>query len=87
MATLARRLLKVLIFIGLFILAVKYVHTYPYPMPESQLRQWFTISEFFGISNPEDLYFPLMLVLDFIVAVVAYMLIMKVWRKLKTKSA
>lgn len=53
MATLVRRLLKVLFFIGLFILAVKYIHSYPYPMPESQLQYWFSISEFLGFSNPK----------------------------------
>ncbi|AHK18685.1 hypothetical protein [Yersinia similis] len=86
MATLVRRLLKVLFFIGLFILAVKYIHSYPYPMPESQLQHWFSISEFLGFSNPEDIYFPAMLVLDIIVASLAYVFIMKGFYKFRTRK-
>ncbi|MBB5508326.1 hypothetical protein HDG35_004607 [Paraburkholderia sp. JPY681] len=35
MATLVRRVFKVVLFCGLFYLALRYVHTYPWPMPKS----------------------------------------------------
>ncbi|MCG8155785.1 hypothetical protein JMY81_07170 [Brenneria goodwinii] len=86
MAILALKMLKVVLFVILFLLAVIFVHTYPYPMPESQLKYWFAVSEFLGIANPEDIYFPTMWVIDFIVAVIAYSLIMKLWRKVKNNN-
>lgn len=76
----ARRLIKLLIFIGLCILSLKFVHTYPYPMPENQLAVWFKISECLGVSDPKNVYFPVVLVIDLIVAVIAYKLIVRLWR-------
>ncbi len=55
-------------------------------MPESQLQYWFSISEFLGFSNPEDIYFPAMLVLDIIVASLAYVLIIKGFHKFRTRK-
>jgi glucan phosphoethanolaminetransferase (alkaline phosphatase superfamily) len=86
MATLARRSIKVVLFLVLFILAVMFVHTYPYPMPQGQLDFWFSVSEFLGVSNPEDVYFPVMWALDLVVAIIAYKLIIWFWRKFRQKT-
>jgi hypothetical protein len=67
------------LFAGLFFLAVRFVHTYPIPMTVSQLDSWFALSEKFGIRDPEDLWLFVMLVVDLIVAIIAYVVIMKLW--------
>ncbi|SMG12104.1 hypothetical protein [Paraburkholderia susongensis] len=80
MATLARRLFKIALFIGLFCLAVPYVHTYPWPMPESQSLIWWRTSRWLGVRDPEDLYFTVWATIDLIVAALAYVAIMRLWR-------
>ncbi|RZF30901.1 hypothetical protein EVC45_05410 [Paraburkholderia sp. UYCP14C] len=80
MATLARRLFKVALFVGLFCLAVPFVHTYPEPWTESQTTAWLHAANRLGIRDPDDLYIPLVLLGDLLVAVVLYVAIMKVWR-------
>lgn len=80
MGIVVRRLFKVALFIGLFCLAVPYVHTYPIPMPENQARAWLHAANWLGIRDPDDLYIPLILLADLIVATLAYLAIMKCWR-------
>ncbi|AIN15255.1 hypothetical protein B7R74_07330 [Yersinia pseudotuberculosis] len=89
MATLARRLFKTLLFVGLLLLSIRYVHTYPVPMPADQLALLFTLSEKLGIRDPDDLYIPVMMIVDLIAAIIAYVLIMKLWHLFdaKRKSA
>ncbi|WP_414446733.1 hypothetical protein AB4851_08035 [Burkholderia sp. 22PA0099] len=80
MATLVRRLFKVALFVGLFWISVPYVHTYPIPMPESQALAWLHIANRVGIRDPDDLYIPFVLLANLIVATLAYVTIMKLWR-------
>ena len=86
MATLARRTFKVALFIGLFCLAVPYVHTYPIPMPERQALAWLHIANRVGIRDPDDLYIPLMLFGDLIATVLAYMALMRLWRHFRGRK-
>ncbi|MBB5413476.1 hypothetical protein HDG34_007454 [Paraburkholderia sp. HC6.4b] len=86
MATLVRRLFKVALFIGLFCLSVPYVHTYPWPMPESQSVVWWRASRWLGIRDPEDLYFVVWVTIDLIVATLAYVVIMRLWRRYRGKE-
>ncbi|SMG61477.1 hypothetical protein [Paraburkholderia susongensis] len=85
MAILARRVFKVVLFLGLFVLAIRYVHTYPDPMTESQLLVWWNASEWLGIRDPEDLYFVVWVTIQLIVTVLAYMAIMRLWRYYRSK--
>jgi hypothetical protein len=89
MATLARRLFKTVLFFGLFLLSVRYVHTYPFPMPQEQLRILLAICDAMDIRDPDDLYIPAMLVLELLTTIAAYILIIKSWRffKMKNKQA
>ena len=80
MATLVRRLCKVVLFVGLFLLSVRYVHTYPWPMPESQALAWLSIANGFGLHDPDDVYIPVMVVIELIVTILAYKGIVKAWR-------
>jgi hypothetical protein len=80
MATLVRRLFKVALFVGLYCLAVPYVHTYPIPMPENQARAWLHAANRLGIRDPDDLYIPIILLADLFVAMLGYLATMKLWR-------
>lgn len=80
MATLVRRLTKVTLFVGLFLLSVRYVHTYPLPMPENQLSAWLSVSKRMGIRDPDDLYIPVMLIAEFLVTFFLYVTIVRLWR-------
>ncbi|WP_321927615.1 hypothetical protein [Paraburkholderia guartelaensis] len=85
MATLARRLAKVTLFVSLFLLSVRYVHTYPLRMPESQLSVWLSVSNRMGIRDPDDLYIPVMLIAELAVTLFLYATIVKIWRYFWTK--
>lgn len=86
MATLARRLFKVALFVGLFCLSVPFVHMYPVPMRESQALAWLHAANRLGIRDPDDLYIPLLLLANLLVATLAYVVIMKLWRYYRAKS-
>jgi hypothetical protein len=86
MATLVRRLFKVALFVGLFCLAVPYVHTYPMPMTESQLQIWWRASDWLGVRDPEGLFFVVTVTVDLIVAALAYAAIIKLWRRCRRRK-
>jgi hypothetical protein len=80
MATLARRLFKVALFVGLFCLSVPWVHTYPIPMSERQAVAWLDAANWLGLRDPDDLYIPLVLLANLLVATLAYATVIKLWR-------
>ncbi|RZF30679.1 hypothetical protein EVC45_06875 [Paraburkholderia sp. UYCP14C] len=84
MATLARRVFKVALFIGLFLLSVRYI-----PLSNewsaSEARAWFAASDLLSVRDPDDLYFVVWVTIELIVAVLAYVAIMKLWRRYRTK--
>jgi hypothetical protein len=73
------------LFIGLFCLAVPYVHTYPWPMPENQSVIWWRASRWLGVRDPEDLYFMVWIAIDLLVAALAYLAIVNLWRHYRRK--
>jgi hypothetical protein len=81
MATLARRTIKVLLFCALFLLAGRYVHTYPLPMTQQQQHYLILISEKVGVSDYELFYIVAMVVIDLIVALMGYIVIVRLWRR------
>ncbi|ADG14743.1 hypothetical protein [Paraburkholderia atlantica] len=80
MATLARRVFKIALFLCLFVLSVRYVRPYPYPMTESQLAVWWHASDSLGIRDPGDLVLVVWVTIELIAAALAYMAIMSLWR-------
>jgi hypothetical protein len=80
MGTLARRVFKIILFLGLFALAIRYVHPYTYPWTESEARAWSHASQWLGIHDPEDLYFVVWVTIELIVTVLVYVTTMKLWR-------
>lgn len=85
MATLAHRLCKLIFFVVLFLLAVRYVHTYPSPMTLEQQQILIEISEKLGATDYELFYISAMIAIDLIVAIVLYVTIMKIWRRYGSK--
>ncbi|MCG5075605.1 hypothetical protein [Paraburkholderia tagetis] len=85
MAILVRRLLKVALFIGLFLISVRYI-----PLSDkwtaSEARAWLRASDLLGVDDPDNLYFVVWLTIELIVAVLAYMAIMRLWRYYRTKT-
>lgn len=86
MQALARKACKVLLFLTLLIVAVLFLHTYPYPMPAEQLEYWSHAANYLGIANPENLYFPTMWAIDIIAATVVYHVIIKLCSKSPTSA-
>ncbi|MCC8401203.1 hypothetical protein LJ655_04710 [Paraburkholderia sp. MMS20-SJTN17] len=85
MAIPVRRVLKVLVFIGLYLLSFRFVRPYDDGWTESEMRAWIHASEVLGIRDPENLYIGLWLTIELIAAVLAYVAIMKLWRWYRTK--
>ncbi|WP_338019304.1 hypothetical protein [Paraburkholderia tagetis] len=79
MATLARRVFKIALFIGLFLLSVRCIGRNG-PMPERDALRWLSIANGLGLREADDVYVPVMLAIDLLVAVLAYVAIMKLWR-------
>ena len=79
MATLARRLLKILLFIGLFLISVRYIPLSNQWTP-AEARAWWRASEWLGVRDPDDLYFMVWVTIELITTVLAYVAIMRMWR-------
>lgn len=75
---------SILLYIGLFVLSMRFIHTYPYPMPPGHQHQLFVISRTIGIRDPGDLYIASVVIVNLIAASIEYALLMKLWRKAQT---
>jgi hypothetical protein len=89
MATLVRSLLliiiKMFLFIGLFVLSMRFIHTYPLPMPHDQQHQLITLSRKLGIRDSDDLYLSAVAIGNLVIATIEYVLIVTLWRHYWTK--
>ena len=86
MATLARRLFKMALFIGLFLLSVRCIGRNG-AMPESEALRWLSIAQNLGLHEADDVYIPVMLTFDLLVATLAYMMITKLWKHYRGKKS
>ncbi|MBC8741439.1 hypothetical protein F6X40_33255 [Paraburkholderia sp. UCT31] len=84
-SALVRRLFKVALLTGLFLISVRYI-----PLSNkwtaSEARAWWRASDWLGIEDPGDLYFVVWLSIELIVAVLAYVVIMRLWRRYQRKN-
>lgn len=91
MRTFVRRTLKVtakfFLFVGLFVLSMRFIHTYPLPMPPDQQHQLFAISQKLGIRDPDDFYLSAVSIVNLIAATIEYALSIRLWRKLEIRGA
>jgi hypothetical protein len=85
MATLVRRIFKVALFVGLFLLSMRYIHTYPLPMTLPQQNYLIVISGKFGVRDYEGFYLSAVAIVNLIVAAFEYVTIMKLWHRYRTK--
>jgi len=85
MATLARKFFKMALFIGLFLLSARCIGRNG-AMPESEALRWLSIAQSLGLHEADDAYIPAMLVLDLLVATLAYMTITKLWMQYRGKE-
>lgn len=77
MEKLACRFLKIALFVGRFILSIRYIHTYPVPMPANQLSVLLAICDRFDVRDPDDVYIPAMLFLELLTTIAAYAAIIR----------
>lgn len=89
MVTLVRSLLiiafRVTLFLALFVLSVRFIHTYPLPMPPEHQHQLFVLSQKLGIRDPDNLYLSSVAIVNLVAAAIEYALLMRLWRKVKIK--
>ncbi|MBB5416378.1 hypothetical protein OKW33_002235 [Paraburkholderia atlantica] len=83
MATLVRRLFKIALFIGLFLLSFRYVRISD-PWTEGEARAWWGASDWLGVRDPENLYIGVWMTIELLAATLAYVMIMKLWRWSRT---
>ncbi|WP_071842485.1 hypothetical protein [Dickeya fangzhongdai] len=82
-----RHIFSVLLFISLFLLAIRYVHTYPVPLTRKQTDLLVTLSEKAGWKDPELFYITVMSIIDLIVTILVYLAIIKLWRYYHTSRS
>lgn len=85
MGPLVRRCAKALLFTGLFLVSVRFVHTYPIPMPVSQQHVLFELSEKFGVADPEMFYIYVAVLTNLGLAALEYRLLIWMWCHCRTK--
>jgi hypothetical protein len=85
MAILVRSLVKALVFVGLYVLALRFIHTYPIPMTDDQIRWWFAFSRKFDVHDPDDMWFALTFIANLIVTIFLYMGVQRLWKTLQAR--
>jgi len=68
------------LFIGLFLVSMRFIHTYPLPMPVNQQHYLIAISEIFGVRDYDGFYLSAVTLINLIAACIEYALIMRVWK-------
>lgn len=76
---------RVVLFIGLFLISIRFIHTYPQPMPFDQLQKLYAISEKLSIRDPGDLYVSALLIVNICAAAVEYKLLILLWGKYRRR--
>lgn len=91
MAKLARNLamlaFKGTIFVALFAVSMRFIHTYPLPMPPDHQHKLLVISDELGVRDPESLYLSAVAMVNLIAATIEYRLLVSLWRKTKKRCA
>lgn len=76
---------KVAFFVVLFVLSVRFIHTYPLPMPPDHQHKLSMLSQRMGIIDPGNLYVSAVGIVNLIAATVEYRLLMRFWRKMQRR--
>jgi len=75
-----------LLFLGLFRLAVRYVHTYPLPIPADQQQILIGVARMLKVQDYEFLYIASMLAIDAIVAGLVSWGVVRLWRRCTARA-
>jgi len=86
MTPLVRWLFKVALFVGFFLLSFRYVRPYHEWTP-AEARAWWRASDWLSVRDPEDLYIGGWVTIELIVAVLAYIAIMWMWRRYRGRKS
>ena len=86
MEKLAHRSFKFALFLSIFVLSIRYVHTYPIPMPADQFRILLAICDRLNVRDPDDVYIPAMLFLELLTTIAAYVAVMRLLCHFKTRT-
>ncbi|OLL31236.1 hypothetical protein BTH42_13655 [Burkholderia sp. SRS-W-2-2016] len=85
MAILVRRLFRIGLCIGLLVFSVRYIpRSNEWTLAET--RTWVRASDWLGVENPDDLYLAVWLAIELIVAGLAYLAIINLWRLYRRKN-
>lgn len=76
---------KIVFFVVLFVLSVRFIHTYPLPMPPDHQHKLSMLSQRMGIIDPGNLYVSAVGIVNIIAATVEYRLLMRFWRKMQRR--
>lgn len=68
MATLARRIFEMLLFVGLFVVSMRFVHTYPLPMTTDQQQRLLELSSKFEVTDSEAFYLSVVVAFNLLLA-------------------
>ncbi|WP_326491239.1 hypothetical protein [Paraburkholderia sp. HD33-4] len=80
-----RRATKIVLFSGLFLFSLIFVRPLHDEWSQAETRAWLYTSQALGIRDPEDLYILVWTTIELIVTVLAYVVIMKLWRCYRRK--
>lgn len=86
MATLARRVLKILLFLILYYLSLKYIHPYPITFTRSMTDKLITITNAIGFHDPELFYLLTVLLINTLITVALYELLMRTWINIRLRK-
>jgi hypothetical protein len=75
-----RRATKIVLFSGLFLFSLIFVRPLHDEWSQAEMRAWLYTSQALGIRDPEDLHTLVWTTIELIVTVLAYVVIVKLWR-------
>lgn len=76
---------KALLFFCLFWISVRYIHTYPIPLPPDHQQILLVLSRKLGIVDPGDLYVSAVITVNLLAALMEYKSLMWFWVKVQKK--
>ncbi|WP_219952505.1 hypothetical protein [Dickeya zeae] len=74
------QLVKILLFLIIYIVSLGYIHPYPITFTRSMTDQLVTVANYLGFSDPEWFYLLTVLMINMMITVVLYGLSMRAWK-------
>lgn len=77
--------IKVILFVVLFLVSARLIYFFIFPLPPEHQHQLFVLSQKMRVSDLEDFYFIVEIIVNLIVATIEFILVTKILRKMKAK--